>query len=317
MAAADRFDFLTLEQAAAVAEFDDNADAVRELIVTAQRGHGFLHLVQRLRDEREEQIAKQPIIDKLVAAGVKIIEGPRWADPAKSLTQLGTADDPLTPGAHASCPGHVAWIGEAWIEVPDQERSDGSDGEDDGYEPGFTAIYGCSDPVEYGHVDVSTTPARSAHNSRQVSEEEASAERRRVLANNKAWRAAETVRREWLKTLVSRKTVPKRSLRYILMELAIGGYQLHDAMQKRHGFACELLGISTATLTTTLSEASDARSQMITLALVLSAHENDLGVHTWRIPTGAADRYLSQITEWGYELSEIEQSVIKSNDDGE
>jgi ParB family chromosome partitioning protein len=40
-AAAERYDFLTLEQAAAVAEFDDDADAVKELIVGAQRGHGF------------------------------------------------------------------------------------------------------------------------------------------------------------------------------------------------------------------------------------------------------------------------------------
>jgi ParB family chromosome partitioning protein len=76
-AASDRYDFLTLEQAAAVAEFDDDAEAVKQLILTAQQGHGFGHLVQRLRDERKERIATQPIIDELTAAGVKIIDRPR------------------------------------------------------------------------------------------------------------------------------------------------------------------------------------------------------------------------------------------------
>ena len=30
-----------------------------------------------------------------------------------------------------------------------------------------------------------------------------------MLANNKAWRAAEAVRREWLKNVLARKTAPK------------------------------------------------------------------------------------------------------------
>jgi hypothetical protein len=56
---------------------------------------------------------------------------------------------------------------------------------------------------------------------------------------------------------------------------------------------------------------------MITLALVLGAHEADLGVHTWRSRNRAAERYLSQIALWGYDLSEIEQFVIKDNSDDE
>ena len=56
---------------------------------------------------------------------------------------------------------------------------------------------------------------------------------------------------------------------------------------------------------------------MITLALVLGAHEADLGVHTWRSRNRAAERYLSQIAIWGYDLSETEQSVIKDDSDDE
>lgn len=45
----------------------------------------------------------------------------------------------------------------------------------------------------------------------QIEEErvEKSAERKALIANNKAWTAAETVRREWLATFLSRKTPPR------------------------------------------------------------------------------------------------------------
>jgi ParB family chromosome partitioning protein len=315
-AAANRYDFLTLEQAAAVAEFDDDAEAVKQLIVTARQGHGFLHLVQRLRDEREERIAKQPIIEELTAAGVKMIDRPRWSDPAKSLQQLDDNDDLLTPETHASCPGHVAWIAEVCIETSD-ENADYVDDDDSRWNVAYAAVFGCTDPVAYGHIEPAFN-TRSSSNGNRVSGQEASAKRREVLASNKAWRTAETVRREWLKTLAARKSAPKGALRYILTEIAEGDRQLRDAMEKWHRFACELLGIADVqALPGTLQSAGDARAQMITLALVLAAHEIDLDVYMWRNPTVAAERYLSQIAAWGYELSEIEQSVIRSNDNGE
>jgi ParB family transcriptional regulator, chromosome partitioning protein len=318
-AATQRYDFLTLEQAAAVAEFDDDPEAVKQLIVTAQQGQGFLHLIQRLRDEREERIAKQPIIDELAAAGVAIIGRPRWTEPTQPLKRLATDDASLTPEAHASCPGHVAWIDEEWIGFHAGDSCDAADDDDDdGYELIYVAVYGCTDPVAYGHIEPSAVSAHNSRNGKQVSNEEAKAERRRVINNNKAWRAAETVRRDWLKNFVVRKSPPKGGLRYILSELAAGSFQLRDAMEKDHRFACELLGIEAETLTATLNDVGDTRAQMITLSLVLGAHETHLGVHTWRNPKAAAERYLSQISTWGYELSEIEETVIeKRNDDGE
>jgi len=149
-AASDRYDFLTLEQAAAVAEFDDDADAVKELILSAQKGYGFDHCLQRLRDERAYQAMTQPIVDELAAAGVAIVDQPRWADPTKALHQLGTADDPLTPEAHASCAGHVAWIAEEWVELHEDEESEDDEGQ---YELTYMVFYGCSDPVAYGHIE--------------------------------------------------------------------------------------------------------------------------------------------------------------------
>ena len=39
--------------------------------------------------------------------------------------------------------------------------------------------------------------------------EQAKAARQEVIEGNKSWRAAEPVRREWIRTLLARKTTPK------------------------------------------------------------------------------------------------------------
>jgi len=326
-AASNRYNFLTLGQAAAVAEFDDDANAVKELIVKAQNGSGFDHCLQQLRHERAYQRMTQPIIDELAAAGVNVIERPRWTDPAKPLERLGTSDEPLTPEAHATCPGHVAWIDEEWVQSDRAEAADDDQNDDnstawvdDDYEDEtltFIAVYGCADPAANGHIEAQ--PSRTNRN--QISDEEAKAERRRVIDNNKAWRAAATVRQEWLKNFVARKSAPKGALRYILSELAEGDWQLRDGMNKQHAFAREVLGLeaptprwqrSTAThaLNSAVKVASDARAQVITLALILAAYETTLSDHTWRSPNSGTARYFKQIAAWGYELSAIEQSMI-------
>jgi ParB family chromosome partitioning protein len=268
-------------------------------------------------------------VAELLAAGITIIERPRWTDAAKHLDTLGgLTDTEITPESHAECPGHAAYVEVFWDVDEDAEDSD-----DDEHRVA-EATYVCLDPVQYGHIEAAQESSRRASNSHAQSapfstqaDEEAKAERRRVLDNNKAWRAAETVRREWLKNFVTRKTVPKGAVRYIFSELAEGDHQLRDGMDKQHEFARELLGLDAPVsrwqrtpgadaLINTLGNAADARAQVITLALVLGAFETTLGVHTWRNPNAGAARYLTQIAAWGYELSVIEQSVIKNNTEG-
>src|SRR4051794_4542841 len=70
-AAADRYDFLTLEQAAVVAEFEDDADAAKALVVAAREG-GFDHLAQCLRDDRAEAFEESRVADALRAEGVTV-----------------------------------------------------------------------------------------------------------------------------------------------------------------------------------------------------------------------------------------------------
>jgi ParB family chromosome partitioning protein len=246
-----------------------------------------------------------------------------WTDAPKDLETLSRrADTEITPETHAECPGHAAYVDVFW-----DVDEDATDPEDDERRVA-EATYVCLDPVQYGHIEAAQESSRRASNSHPQSapfstkrDEEAKVERRRVLDNNKAWRAAEAVRREWLKNFAARKTAPKGALRYILGEVANGDHHLRDGMEKQHGFARELLGLEPPTprwerttcsdaLINTLSSAGDARAQVVTLALVLGAFETTLGVHTWRNRNASAARYLTQIAAWGYELSEIEQSVV-------
>lgn len=131
--------------------------------------------------------------------------------------------------------------------------------------------------MTYGHIEPSVGNSR---NGRQISDEQAKAERQRVLRNNKAWRASESVRLNWLKTFIARKSAPKGAHRFVFAELAVDSYRLRDAFDKQHRIACELLDREQKALIAAMDDASDARAQMIVLALVLSAHEARLGVHT-------------------------------------
>ena len=69
-------------------------------------------------------------------------------------------------------------------------------------------------------------------------------ERRRVIDNNKAWRSAETVRREWLARFITRKTPPAGAEALVCAALISGHHSLTRAMQEGHRLLCGFLGPS-------------------------------------------------------------------------
>jgi ParB family chromosome partitioning protein len=70
-----RYDFLTLEQAAAIAEFEDDSEAVKALVLAATNER-FEHKVQQLREDREEQQAIDKAVANLRGQGVTVIDRP-------------------------------------------------------------------------------------------------------------------------------------------------------------------------------------------------------------------------------------------------
>ncbi|WP_307961842.1 hypothetical protein [Salinispora arenicola] len=102
-----------------VAEFEGDAEAVKRLVVAAQRG-GFDHEAQKLRDARAEAAAKAETAAALAAAGISVVDRPAWNDEkVKRLSELKHGEEQLTEENHASCPGHAAFLDDEWVH-PDE-----------------------------------------------------------------------------------------------------------------------------------------------------------------------------------------------------
>jgi ParB family chromosome partitioning protein len=294
--AADRYDFLTLDQAAAVAEFESDAIVAKALVVAAKKSDGeFRHVLQRARDEREQAAAVAALIEQATAAGVKVIDRPDYDDKAvRRLTFLSGADKKrLTAEAHAACPGHAVYIEKTW--------------------QGVEAVAVCTDWKAQGHVDphAASRPGGGAGGSGGGMSEQAKAERRLVIQNNKEWKSAETVRRDWLAQFLARKTPPKGAAVYLATELGHGPRQVSDALSKANGLAATLLGAdenhSRKSVAGLGAAATDARAQVIALAVVLAAVEESTSVQTWRGPDEATKRYFAFLAAQGYVLSDVEK----------
>jgi ParB family chromosome partitioning protein len=289
-AATARYEFLSLEQAAAVAEFEDDREAVKALITAASSGR-FEHQLQWLRNRRDEDALLAQATRALAADGIVVIDPPNWTSGVTSVESLIGGPDDITEDSHASCPGHAAYVEVVIDESNDVERLV------------TETTYVCTDPVAYGHIEPKAELAdrRSSPDKDQV----ASEERRRVVTNNKAWRSAEAVRREWLGTFLARKSPPKGALPYLAGTLLAGGFALERALASGNRYARQLLGVNAD-----LGAVTDGRAQVVLLGVVLGAAEATLGIHTWRNGNQTAARYLSALTHWGYEASDIELAVI-------
>ena len=220
--AVERYDFLDLTQAATVAEFDSDPDAVTALVAAAKSGQ-FDHVAQRLRDDRAETAKRQALVDELTAAGVAVVDRPGWDEAGRALPRLADADgEPLTPDGHAACPGHAAYLDTEYDYLDPatgapltgeqlQALDDAEDNDEDGtfdrtpqavYGPVLRAAYVCTDPQGHGHSPLhgswptGGTGRAPAGEPTDEQREAARAARRDVIESNRAWASAEQVRRE-------------------------------------------------------------------------------------------------------------------------
>ena len=310
-AATARYEFLTLPQAAALAEFEDDTEAVKMLVVAAQAGEiRFDHTLQELRDNQVAREAKAKAVEAVEASGVTVVDQQPWQQGLRYLTDDQGAE--LTEETHRSCPGHAAWLDLDWVSDESAATSDEDQDDEENLVPVWQTVYVCTNPEANGHG--STMRSSSTRTKPAVDPDTAKAERRRVIENNKAWRSAETVRREWLANLLARKSPPKGTLRYVLGEFALAHWRLCNKIGQGHELACQLLGMTGGreALVAAMATASDNRAQVIALALVLGAYEDFTSVDTWRNPTPQDRDYLNTLVEWGYQPSDIEGSVIGS-----
>jgi ParB family chromosome partitioning protein len=353
--AAERWDFLTLEQAATLAEFEADEDALTVLYQTAKDSPGqFAHVAARLRATRAERDAKAAFTAGLQAQGFAIYGDRSYVPWTLALENLRDGDgNQISPEAHAACPGRAVTITYEWDWAPGAEAAyraaHGLADEDDladiefasdeearaaGFVPGWQIDrHLCTDPQQYGHINVHGTPGQTPTQEQQTAEDQAAEaagktdERRRVRQRNTVWRAATGTRTAHLRALLGRKAPPAGALRLVVEAMARGETQ-PQMSSFGHQTACDLLGLTgtgAATgyrdlLLAEMARASEKRAQVIALAMVLGAAEHGVrDVHTWQSAEGRywasygvplAARYLVWLAEHtGYALSDIEAEV--------
>lgn len=249
------------------------------------------HAAQRIRDERIEAIKVGVLTQDLDKAKVTVRRAPSyWETTVRALDTLRSKGTPvaLTVEQHASCPGHAAYI-------------DTTD------EP--VVVYVCEDYKAHGHLKIAAPKDPNAPARTPMTEEER-ATRRELIANNKSWRSAQTVRREWLATFAGRKGAPKGATGFIGQVVASSG-ALARASEQGHPLAATLLGHTQGGrreyLTALLRKATVARQNHIVLVIAMAAIEQSTSEQTWQYPGGITAEYFRALESWAYPLSEVEQ----------
>ncbi|MGO4594888.1 ParB/RepB/Spo0J family partition protein [Leifsonia sp. 2TAF2] len=285
---------LTLDQAAVLIEFDDNEETRAELIQVATTNPAqFPHAAQRARDEKARAQAKAAAEADLIGRGYEILH----TDSGYNDTQYTRISELLTAENERVTVEHIENVAGRAAHV--RVYADG--------EPSVT--YYLHDAKAAGLH----TYGRAASQSGPMTEEQ-KAERRTLIANNKAWASAEVVRRDWLTTLLTRKTLPKDTGLVIARGLTVHRQAISSATRDGNELAHQLLGVEPsgyfqADKLAALLEQTSGKAQHVALAIVLGACESVTNKQTWRTPSPTDAAYFTQLAAWGYTLSDVERII--------
>jgi ParB family chromosome partitioning protein len=288
---------LSLDQAVELAELADDPQAVELLKAVAEHEpQRWEHTVARIRQDRREEAERAAAIARLAEAGITAMDDDDLPESAMALRTLRGEDGrPLDLEAHQACPGHVVTL-TYWDHQP------------------RTAY--CLDPATHGHHTPEANPAATEVDQTQANEQ-TRAERRAVIQGNKAWRAAREVRHNFLKALITRKTPPKGTLRFVTEwimatpNLSAGDEQAVTALLVPAPTPASP-SWGRAAGPHAAAQATDNRLPLILLAQVAAEAETRCHDHAWRNPRPAdAARWLSWLASIGYTLSDIETQVIE------
>lgn len=293
---------LTLDQAAILLEFDGDPDTVAELTETATTDPGYFPVaVERARQDRAAREAKEKVEQEEATKGHRILDDRpnRNAAPYR-LRMLRTADgESVEAETIQGQPGVAVYVatyygGEARAEYF----------VDDPAALGLTV----HEEQGYGTSGVQSGPMT----------DEQKAERRALIANNKEWDAAETVRREWVAQFFARKTLPKNAQAVIAQALTTARWKIADGLTGGSSTAKAFLGIEDNHRGDDLADyltAHPTRATHVTLAIVLGGIEQNTGRNTWRSPSTDTAWYLNTLAEWGYTLCPVERIAAMLTDE--
>lgn len=304
----------SLDVAAWCAEFAGNDDQVARIIrETDVFGEDRArHLVERYRQQAIDDAAYATAVDAIT--DLVVIPRPGWTDAPTALDNLVDTDgNAIDPHTHTACPGHAIVLDEAeqWDDDEDSTEDDEDDSEPEAYDLDaagrrwvFTPY--CTDPSQYGHLD---RYGRSSDRStppviNEAAKQKASAERKRVIAGNKAWDAATIVRAEWVEKLLARKTAPAGAVLFVLR--ALTGHV--DLGAGRDGLRAKV-GAPTGYGQIEVPDLDTSAATMALLGLIVTGMEKGTSRDHWRTVNPATALYLTALATWGYTLSDVETAA--------
>lgn len=288
---------LTLDQAADLLEFADDTDLVDELSKTAAEDPGYFPVaVQRARDEREATALRTAATEVEEAKGHTILDPNGYDGPGHRLDYLRTAEgEPVDPESIQGKEGIAVRV-QAYRGYNEDTAS-------------VRLTYYVANPADLGLTIRPGYENTGAANTGPMTDEQKAA-RKVLIANNKEWNAAESVRREWLASLIARKALPKDAARVIATGLTSQRYSVSQAMSRGNSLATALLGLKSdyeSSAIATYLDKHPARAAFVSLAVVLGGIEDSTSTNSWRAPDARTAAYLNTLAGWGYTLSPVER----------
>ncbi|MGP4001734.1 ParB/RepB/Spo0J family partition protein [Streptomyces sp. 8N706] len=303
---------MDLEQMADLSEVQDVRGAERMLAEAMAadtaggkggRGH-WDHAMSRLRQTLADTQAREKAVKELAEAGIPLLRDRySWGekDESKPLEQLTTGlGNPLTQEKHAQCPGHSARL-------------------DEEHKP----VWYCSDPARHGHK--LRPEAKKPKN--PLSETQA-AERSKVIACNKAWKAAREVRKDFIAKLCQGKTLPDQARKLTLLTLLNTPYHYSSwAAKHQTEDVARFLGIkdpnadvveavnrSGGPFDELVERTSKAKEWHAVFASVAASFEYDLREpKAWALLSDAQAGWLLFLESQGYTLAEVEEQALAAH----
>ncbi|MDF3284993.1 ParB N-terminal domain-containing protein [Gordonia sp. N1V] len=379
---------LTLDQAAVLATYDDDPQAVAALLAAADAGR-FEHVAAEYAARAAERALIREVAEPLAAQGFTVhtdavpeFDTAEWTNLRWLYTADGSdADDPAVfdpttlptdaVTAHVDVDEIEVYLDPSGQEV-DEDRIDWRLSRSD--DPDEVPADGCVDPrtltestrtvttvdwwvhqpADHGLYSLAELRRRESESDsspvdgpdasdaadsevgaaeRAVQRVQAAAEAeakkkeeaRRVRVLNKLALAAQEVRREELRKVLSRKTLPKGKAAEVAGFLTSMLWQYHS-MLSQNSIDADAKGITRDLLGADPIDAADGasaeRRQIINLAIAFGAHEANLPKDAWRggheyyrYVADARTAYLRFLTEvFGYTLADIEQVITGDTD---
>jgi ParB family chromosome partitioning protein len=215
---------VTLDQAAALIDFEGDKDAVSRLVQYAEESpEQFPHELQRQRDNRARAEAVEAQQAALTEAGYTILDS--RPDSYYDKEHIGLRDLVTSDGEPVTVE-HLAEVNPKFAHVRAYIGGD------------VDVAYLVTNPKGWASKKISDNGSVSGPMT-----DEQKTERKTLIAHNMAWVSAEAVRREWLTTFLSRKTLPQDATAFVATGFTRHRTDVSSALAAGNRFATVLLGL--------------------------------------------------------------------------